>query len=57
MKHSFPTGGGKLSYTSPNLELLELTIEQGFANSPANGEWDNSLNSDLTWGEADDDLF
>ncbi len=41
MKHSTTTArGGVSSYASPDLELLEVRIEQGFA---ATGGWDKSL--------------
>lgn len=54
MKHSSATRGGELLYTSPSMELLELPIEQGFANSPATGDWDNSLDNNLNWGGGSD---
>lgn len=57
MKHSSAKGGGLLPYTSPSMEQLELPIEQGFANSTATGDWDNSLDNNLNWGESDDNLF
>lgn len=54
MKHSSATRGGELPYTSPSMELLELPIEQGFANSTATGDWDNSLDNNLNWGGGSD---
>lgn len=43
-------------YAAPAIEVCELTVEQGFANS-STGSWDNSIDKDVTWGEGDDNLF
>lgn len=51
MKNVSATRGGELPYASPSMELLELPVEQGFANSQASGEWNNSLDNDLIWGD------
>lgn len=46
-----------MPYASPSMELLELPVEQGFANSQASGEWNNSLDNDLIWGDGNFNEF
>ncbi len=52
-------GGGISDYLAPDLEVLDCSVEHGFAASPTSpSQWDNSINKNLNWGEdPGDDLF
>ena len=50
-------GGDFSNYTSPDLEVLPVDVEQGFAGS-LEISWDGSLDSQTTWDYVDEsELF
>ena len=49
--------GGEFPYTAPEIEVFEVTVEQGFAVSPENGVLDYSQAGDSSWsGTGDNNL-
>ncbi len=43
--------GGEFDYSAPTVEVLDITVEQGFAQSVVTASWDDSLDYTLQWGE------
>ena len=44
--YNFKPRGGEIPYSAPEIEVFEVTVEQGFAVSPENGVLDYSQAGD-----------
>lgn len=53
MKHNNLTRGGELPYASPSLDILDVSVEEGFVIS---NEWDTALDEYPDWNEGSNEF-